>query len=173
MATLVLTAIGDDHVGLVRSLAGAVAEHGGNWETSRMAHLAGKFAGIVMVSIADESVDALIRDLKPLGEQGLLDVVAELSSVPARYDQHPQVELELVGRDRPGIVRDVSDVLTRCGANIEELESETVGSGTNGRMLFKARASLSLPDAVSVGYLAETLEDLGERLGLQIRVKST
>ena len=80
MATLVLTAIGDDHAGLVRALSGVIESHGGNWETSRMAHLAGKFAGIVMVTVADDKADELIGDLKPLADQGLLDITAKLSS---------------------------------------------------------------------------------------------
>ena len=45
MATLVLTVIGRDRPGLVDTLSGVVAEHGGNWEESRMAHLADRFAG--------------------------------------------------------------------------------------------------------------------------------
>ena len=45
MATLVLTVIGDDRAGLVNALAEAVTAHGGNWERSQLAELAGKFAG--------------------------------------------------------------------------------------------------------------------------------
>jgi glycine cleavage system regulatory protein len=171
MATVVLTAIGDDHAGLVRALAGAIAQHGGNWETSRMAHLAGKFAGIVMVTVADDNVGGLIHELEPLKKQGLLDVVAELSSPAIRFKDHPRVTLELVGRDRPGIVRAVSDVLARSNVNIEELETETESAPMGEQTLFKARAVLTLPDAVSVGYLSEELEDLAARLTVDIRLE--
>ncbi len=51
MTPLVLTLIGDDRAGLVSAVAGAVSEHGGNWDRSQMAELAGKFAGIVLVTI--------------------------------------------------------------------------------------------------------------------------
>ena len=60
MATLVLTLIGDDRAGLVNAVAEVVARHGGNWERSQMAELAGKFAGIVLVTVPDDSVDALV-----------------------------------------------------------------------------------------------------------------
>ena len=40
-----------------------------------MAHLAGKFAGIVMVNVPEDSTDALIRDLEPLEARGLLDTL--------------------------------------------------------------------------------------------------
>ena len=65
MATLVLTVIGDDRAGLVNALADVVTAHGGNWERSQLAELAGKFAGIVQVSVADERADELAAALEP------------------------------------------------------------------------------------------------------------
>lgn len=171
MATLVLTAIGDDHAGLVRALSGAIAEHGGNWETSRMAHLAGKFAGIVMVTVADENVAALVSDLEPLEKQGLLEVTAELSAPQVSTKGHTRLALELVGLDRPGIVREVSDVLAKQMINIEELETETVSAPMEGGTIFKARATLTVPDAVSVDYLTEALEDLAGQLMVDIDIE--
>ena len=60
MATLVLTLIGDDRAGLVNAVAEVVARHGGNWERSQMAELAGKFAGIVLVTEMTASTAMLL-----------------------------------------------------------------------------------------------------------------
>ena len=49
---LVLTVIGDDRPGLVEALAETIAAHEGNWLESRMSHLAGKFAGLLRVSVS-------------------------------------------------------------------------------------------------------------------------
>jgi glycine cleavage system regulatory protein len=168
MATLVLTAIGDDHAGLVRELSGVIADHGGNWETSRMAHLAGKFAGIVMVTVPDESAKALIRDLRPLEERGLLDITAELTTEPTPLESI--LTLELVGMDQPGIVRDISDALATRNVNIEELETETVAAPMDGGTLFKARAVLGLPAGLLVDELTEALEELAVQLMVEIEV---
>ena len=81
MPTLVLTAIGDDQSGLVDALSGVIAAHGASWDQSHMSHLAGKFAGIVQVSVPDGKVDALIAALQPLEHDGLLDITA--STAPA------------------------------------------------------------------------------------------
>ena len=70
MATLVLTVIGDDRAGLVDALAGPIAAHDGNWDRSHMARLAGKFAGIVVVSVPDERTDALTAELRTLAATG-------------------------------------------------------------------------------------------------------
>ena len=43
MSSVVLTVIGRDRPGLVDALSRVVAEHGGNWEESRMSHLADQF----------------------------------------------------------------------------------------------------------------------------------
>jgi glycine cleavage system regulatory protein len=169
MATLVLTVIGDDHAGLVKELSAVIADHGGNWETSRMAHLAGKFAGIVMITVTDENTAALIRDLAPLEEQGLLDITAELAIAPAP-SEGTRLTLELIGLDQPGIVRQISDALAVRNVNIEELETETAAAPMDGGTLFKARAVLGLPEGLSVDELTDTLEELAVQLMVDIEV---
>jgi len=57
--SLVLTLIGPDRPGLVDALAEVVENNGGNWVESRMAHLAGKFAGVLRINIAADKVDRL------------------------------------------------------------------------------------------------------------------
>ena len=169
MAKLVLTALGDDHAGLVRALSGVIADHGGNWETSRMAHLAGKFAGIVMVTVADDSVERLIRDLEPLEQQGLLEITAEVSA-PTAPPSGTGLVIDLVGLDQPGIVRQVSDALASRNVNIEELATETVAAPMEGGTLFKARATLVLPEDVTADELTDVLEELAVQLMVDIEI---
>ena len=73
--SLVMTVIGRDRPGLVDSLAGIVAEQGGNWLESRMSHLGGHFAGILRVQIPTDKETALLRSLKALEREGLTVVV--------------------------------------------------------------------------------------------------
>ena len=61
--SLVLTVIGDDKPGIVEQLADQVLAAGGNWEESRMARLAGKFAGILRVSVDADRAEALAGEL--------------------------------------------------------------------------------------------------------------
>ena len=83
MPTIVLTAIGDDQSGLVDALSGVIAKHGASWDRSHMSHLAGKFAGIVEVSVPAGKIDALLADLGPLEEKGLLDITASTAAAVA------------------------------------------------------------------------------------------
>ena len=58
--TLVLTVIGPDRTGLVQSVAERITAVGGNWEESRMARLAGQFAGILRVTVDSARTDELV-----------------------------------------------------------------------------------------------------------------
>jgi glycine cleavage system regulatory protein len=164
MATLVLTVIGDDRAGLVSALADVITEHGGNWERSQMAELAGKFAGIVLVTVPDASADALVDALEPL--HGLLDVTAQ-----AAGGEHPtskRLVLDLVGTDRPGIVRELSQVLAHQGVSIEELTTSTRHAPMAGGVLFEARAILGVPFDVADETVRIALEAVGNELMVDI-----
>lgn len=164
MATFVLTAIGDDRAGLVNALADVVAEHGGNWEQSQMAELAGKFAGIVMVTVPDGRADELLTALDAL--DGVLDVQAHRGG-----DDQPvarRAALELMGTDRPGIVREISAVLARHGVSIDQLVTATREAPMAGGMLFEADAVLELPPGVTAASLRAALESVADELMVEI-----
>jgi glycine cleavage system regulatory protein len=169
MATLVLTIIGDDRPGLVDALAAAIAEHGGNWEESRMAHLANKFAGILLVKVPDGKADGLAEALQALSETGL-QVTAERSSEtpsPARRTLY----LELVGQDHPGIVHDIAHALATRDIGIEDLSTETYSASMAGGTLFEARATLSVPESVASEELRDLLEGLADELMVDISLE--
>jgi len=165
---LVLTAIGEDRPGLVETLSRAVAAHDGNWLDSRMAHLAGKFAGILRVRVPAERVEALEQELKGLESQGLR-VVCERGATAE--EAFRTVRLELVGADHPGIVRDVSIALARRRVNVEELITECTEAPMAGQPLFKATARLHLPAEVSVDELRESLESIANDIMVDITLE--
>ena len=165
--SLVMTVIGEDRPGLVDSIAGLVAGHGGNWLESRMSRLGGHFAGILRVEVSGENELALIAELKKLGSQGLTVVVhpdePKLAAAPAR-----QCLLEIVGQDRPGIVREISHALAGFGVNVEELETECASAAMSGETLFKARARLSIPESCDRAQIRQQLERIAADLIVEI-----
>ena len=138
-----------------------------------MAHLAGKFAGIVMVNVPEDSTEALIRDLEPLEARGLLDINVTVSQPRADTIELSRLTLELVALDRPGIVRDISDALANRNVSIEELETETSSAPMDGGSLFKARAILVLPEGLSAETLTEALGQLAGELMVDIELSET
>ncbi len=164
MASLILTVVGPDRPGLVRALSEAVAARNGSWLESRMARLAGQFAGIVLV----EAPELLLDDLRLLESQGLrITVQAGTSGAPAP-EGRPRVALEVVGNDRPGIVRDISQVLAVSGVNIEELTTGVVSGSFSGETLFRVMAFLRAPDPGAMDAVRVGLEQLGNELMVDI-----
>ena len=172
VATLVLTVIGDDRSGLVDALAGPIAEHGGNWDRSHMAHLAGKFAGIVVVTVADDRVDALTGHLETLRTSGLLDVSVAIAAPDAPAAAESMMTLHLIGQDRSGIVSEIASALARRNVSIEELETTTSSAPMSAEPLFVATALLRLPPSADVGALRASLEDIANELMVDLEVGS-
>lgn len=169
MTNLVLTLIGPDRPGLVEAVADAIAAQGGNWLESRMAHLAGKFAGVLRAEVPDSKTDAVMQALARLETRGL-KVVAEIApGAPDEKAQRP-MELDLVGLDRPGIVREISQLLAQHGVNVEELSTDRSSAPMSGEMLFRARAHVHLPTDADLPRLRAGLERLANDLMVEIRL---
>mgnify|MGYP001980309574 FL=1 len=170
MDHLVLTVIAADQPGLVERLAGCVAAHGGNWLESRMARMAGQFAGIVRVDVPGEAHGALIRELEALSAQGIRVQLAASGSEPG--GRFTSIRLELVGNDRPGIVRDITRVLAEQGVNLENLLTEVAPAPMGGELLFTAEAMLAVPESLELEQLQARLETLADDLMVELNLRA-
>ena len=166
METLVLTVIGDDRPGLVSALSARLNAQGALWQRSQMSRLAGKFAGIVEVVVPAGKVDELVADLEGLAEQGLAVTIAR-TRTPAETPTH-LLSLELVGADRPGIVAEVSALLSARHISIEELETSVRHAPMAGGMLFEAHAVLAAPASANETELRAALEALADELMVDV-----
>jgi glycine cleavage system regulatory protein len=160
--SLVLTVIGDDKPGIVEQLSDQILATGANWEESRMARLGGKFAGLLRISVDRDRAEALGARLMSFKSSGLTIVIEQ--SVDKDAASYRTVHLDLIGNDRPGIVRDISRVLTHHGVNIEELETDITSAPMSGDALFHARAHLGVPSTVTTDGLRGLLEALADEL---------
>lgn len=163
---LVLTVISADKPGLVESLAEVINRHGGSWLESRMARMAGQFAGILRVDIDADKVEALRTDLDGLTHLGINVQVAV--SGQADDPQLTQLRLSLLGNDRPGIVHEVSQILARHGVNVEKLETECSPAPMSSDLLFKAKADLGIYPQTDLDALRSDLEKLADDLMVEL-----
>jgi glycine cleavage system regulatory protein len=164
--SIVMTVLGNDRPGLVNSLADTVASHGGNWLESRMARLAGQFAGIVRIECPAGTVDALIQDLQTPDPSGL--TVLAVREVAAAPLPRRTLVVDVVGNDRPGIVRELSAAVAGAGGNIEELTTGLESAPMSGQPMFRARGVISIPENSEPAALTAAIESLGNDLTVDI-----
>jgi glycine cleavage system regulatory protein len=161
--SIVLTLIGPDRPGLVELLAQTVSDHGGNWLESRMSRMAGQFAGILRVEVLEDRSDSLRIALAALESEQLTVVVQSSAAAEPSRKEH-RLHLELVGNDRPGIVREISQALAARGVNVDELHTECSNAPMSNEPLFRATANLRLPSSLSIPDLRSHLEEISTDL---------
>ena len=81
------------------------------------------------------------------------------------------LDLELVGLDRPGIVREISQLLASSGVNVEELVTNRTSAPMSGDMLFEARAHMRVPAGTDIASLRAGLERLANDLVVEVKLE--
>jgi len=166
---LVITVIGADRPGLVELLARTLVAHDANWLESRMANLAGRFAGMVEADVPEANYEQLVAALEKLRAEGL-NVMVDSGLAEQGAGSFREVQLELIGQDRVGIVQEISSALARQGVSIEELHTESESASMSGETLFRARAELRVPDDLDMEALQQGLEVLADELMVDINL---
>ncbi|HZQ62539.1 MAG TPA: ACT domain-containing protein [Casimicrobiaceae bacterium] len=164
--SLVATVIGRDRPGIVNEISDVARAFGANWAGSRMASLAGQFAGMVHFQVAAENADALASALRRLEASGLQVVIARSDEMA--QETRRTIRLEVVGQDRPGIVRDVSAKLAQQGVSIHELETAVESAPMSGEQLFRMSAVLALPARTSDEDIKASLESVANEMMVDI-----
>jgi glycine cleavage system regulatory protein len=167
--TLVLTFIADDRPGLVNRLSEIVSGAGGNWLESRMAHLAEKFAGIVMVDIPAGKIAGLKKALEVLEDEGFHLTVEETSTEVAAAG--PIYNLDLVGPDQTGILHEITNCLAEHGVSVEDMDTDIRDAPMSGGVMFYANAHVRLPKNLNAGELQAALEALAGSLMVDITLR--
>jgi len=165
--SLVVTVVGPDRPGIVSALAEQAQRHGANWAASRMARLAGEFAGMVHFEAPRANADALVAALRGLASTGLRVVIAKSDGGAAAAGLR-SIELELVGDDRVGIVSTLTRLLAERGVSIESIHTEIVRGGVSGTQTFKIGAHLLVPVDVEIDTLRTDLGALANELMLDV-----
>lgn len=167
---LVLTVVGPDRAGLVAAVADIVDGHGGNWEHSQLAELAGAFAGVIQVSVDADRVDELREALTVL--DGLLTVTVHAGDADTVAASDQAFSFRVLGNDRAGIVREISSALSDQGLSIERMSTQTYDAAMAGGRLFDASISARVPASVDVDAVQAALEALAAEIQVDVTRES-
>jgi glycine cleavage system regulatory protein len=170
MAAVILTVVGSDRPGLTKALADAVHAAGGNWLESHLARLGGRYVGSVLVDLPEGAMPALEAAARRIDAEGLS--VTVLPAVEQPSPDGTTLRLELVGQDRPGIVREVATVLAGLGVNIEDFDTSIEPGAQSGLPLFRATARLLVPSGTSTEAVGAALEAISGEIMVDFTVSS-
>lgn len=166
MASVILSVSGSDRPGLTQALAAAVLSAGGNWLESHLSRLGGLYVGSVLVELAAGDVDALRAAVRAVDAQGLEVRVASAVEAPGATGE--ALQFSLVGQDRPGIVRQVTAVLSGLDVNIEAFDTGIRAEPHSGAPLFHMEARLRLPPGREVAEVQAALEAISGEIMVDI-----
>lgn len=171
MATLILSVIGSDRPGLTQALAGAVLSAGGNWLESHLSRLGGLYVGSVLVELDAEAVDRLRSAVRAVDAHGLEVRIAP--AVEAAGAAGDALHLSLVGQDRPGIVHQVTAVMSDLEVNIEAFDTRISVEPHSGAPLFHMEARLRLPPRLQAERVQAALEAISAEIMVDVSLTPT
>ena len=166
---LIVSLIADDKPGLIEDLAVVVSKYSGNWLESNMSQLAGKFAGIVRVSVDDANAEPLAKDLRAVSTSFNLQIESgNADDCEGLNSQADLLNVNIVGNDRPGIVMEISQALAQMGVNVESFATVCEAAPMSGDVLFKLEAVLRNSRNLDFEKLRKNLELLADDLIIEI-----
>ncbi len=170
---LVISAIGQDHPGIVDEVSAFIFAHQCNVEDSRMAVLGGDFALIMLVSGQQNDVKKLADHLPELQDKSALTIVSRSAASPATSRALPIVpyNLKAVGMDHTGIVHNIAHLLAGMDINVEAAETSTSHAPETDAPIFSMHMKLAAPANLHTDRIRSELTKLGQELNVDITIE--
>jgi glycine cleavage system transcriptional repressor len=165
---LILTAIGPDQVGLVQKISEFISRHGCNIEDSKMAVFCGEFAVIVLISGDGGKLVKIARDYREIETESGLSISIKTPSTRKPADSFLPYKLTASCMDHPGIVYQLSAILSGMGVNIESMETKTYAAPVSGTPIFQLEADLSVPTRTNIGVLRERFAQIQKEENIDV-----
>ncbi|MDR2196269.1 MAG: glycine cleavage system protein R [Gallionellaceae bacterium] len=163
---LVITATGEDKIGIVDRFAGKIAEIGCNIEESRMAVLGGQFALVMLVGGPWNALSKLESQLDKLGEQLGLTLVHKRTGKRDRSQAAIPYTVDVVAMDHPGIVHDLATFFARNNINIEEVHTHTYPAPHTNTPMFSVVMTVGIQANVHIPTMRGNFLDYCDDLNL-------
>ena len=167
---LILTATGPDQVGLVEKISEFICRNGCNIEDSKMAVFCGEFAVIVLISGDAGSLVKVSRDHREMEDETGLAVTVKTPSTRKSGEVFLPYKLTASCMDHPGVVYDISGILSRLGANIDSMETKAYSAPVSGTPLFQLEADLAIPTRTNINQLRERFAELQRERNIDIEL---
>ncbi len=170
-----LTASGKDRPGVVSAVTQILFEDGCNIEESRMTRLGSEFAMLALLAtpkgLAQKSLEASLKRLRSrLGIAAELKPLTPAEAALAR-PKGARYHVMVRGKDRPGIVYQLSTLLASMGVNIADAAAKLDLAPAGGPAVVNVFLDVELPRKLSAQELKTKLDDYGQTIGLSFQLE--
>ena len=82
------------------------------------------------------------------------------------------LQLQLLGNDRPGIIKELASALAALQVNVVEMNTNVTSAPMTADPLFQASASIQVPATVDLEDLSDKLDDIANQLSVDINLEN-
>ena len=164
---LVLTAVGNDHPGIVDRLSMAIVENGCNIMDSRMTVLGGEFAVLLLIAGKWNALAKLENALNGIKEELDLFIQTKRTEMSSQPDKKLLAyRVEVVAIDHPGIVYQIASFFSAREINIRELVTSSYSAPHTGTPMFSLDMILDVPAHIRIANLREDFLEFCDDLNM-------
>lgn len=168
---LILSLTGQDQIGIVEKITLIILKNKGNVDASKMAHLGGEFAMIMLISISDDQRNALISALEKMRNDGFMVSIHQTQTDSEnKYRGWLPYRIEVNGADHEGIIHHITRHLAGSGINIETLDTTMVQAPMSGTPLFTMNAIIVAPPQMTYSVWKEKLDSVCDEMNVNCEV---
>jgi glycine cleavage system transcriptional repressor len=165
---LVISALGDDKLGIVEQLTETITECGCNIEESRMSALGGTFA-VIMLTSGNWNTIAKLESSLPALEQKLSMAITSRRTAPVTDAKRKRLlpyAVDVVAIDHPGLVHKLANFFSGRNINIEELITSSYSAAHTGTSMFSVHMEVGIPSDIQIAELRDTFMDYCDQMNL-------
>jgi glycine cleavage system transcriptional repressor len=137
-----------------------------------MTRLGGEFAVLMLLSLTRGNQQTLANSLDKLNKKQVKVFIRETDlSRLKRFEGFVPYEITVIGADHEGIVHRVAEYLAEMQIQVDTMETRVTSAPITGTPLFSMDAEVQVPPEINLPVLRDKLEDLGDKLGVDIHFK--
>lgn len=156
---VMVTVSGSNQADLIKVLSDKTHRLGGKWLNSKISHIDSYVAGLIKIELDANNVEKLTTQFKALDIN--VDVV-NLGCVT--HEKSTPLDLCIDGKDRPGLVRHITQVLSENGIVVEHMECNRLGVPAIGGTLFTSNFKIVVDEQFDKAGLISSLQDIADDL---------
>lgn len=150
---IVISALGEDKLGIVKALSKRVLDAGGNVTDSKMTVLGEEFALLMLVTGNDDAIQNIKASLPEIEKSLGLTIISKETGSGASVEPRVPYFIEIVAMDNPGIVHEITEFLGKFQINVEELSTSSYPAAHTGTIMFAMEVSISIPATLNISTL--------------------